>query len=731
MGTRCRLIMRDAHGDGWAGATWKGLGVELTLIDGFYDERHFIVSAAWPPPPPTAPRPPWSHYSDYYYSYTYDAPPAIPPPSPRPPRPPLLPPSPVAPPRGAAPACTAGLCLRERHACRFHGSGWHAVTRVSRDGRALVAGYAEWLQWRSHTSLHGAWHAAVNASVSWLRLYALDATTGYYPTLTHEARGVHTDAILTIDIDASSTFVVSGGRDGTLALHRWPSRTHPYLKPVELIHLPGHDGYPARVRHARFAPPPPSHEQPRRPPTRLLLEAYVWGGANRLELRELPSLALIASTAYANPNAYRPAMPEWSADGALIAGTTQRKLRLWDARDLRVVAQSGERPVCGGGMEAPIVATAFVPAQSETAGRDLSDASGASKFGRYLSAAGNTLHNSTHSGTHNSSTVLVATLEACVELAAADKVGDRLHRLSLWRYSPTDAATLRDQEGGTEGAGGPATLELVQTADLADDRTPNPYGTQPMYRFAEGCGGARSNVGTQLYSLASSADGTTLAVASRSCRLFLFRASDLTQLAYHPSRAGRYSPWDTLGAGANTDLPGNGFLSSVAFVGADATTVMSASEGGFKLWDVWAPHPPSRPPTPRLPPAPPPSSPPSPPPSPLPPLPSPPPPQSPPPRAPHETRQPLGRSVTSETIALSTAGGVVCVQLVAALLVCMARVARRERARQSLDSRGGLSTAAPTAKHEDVTFEVHSVSSACSFAAEREAVPASGAVNVA
>ena len=97
-----------------------------------------------------------------------------------------------------------------------------------------------------------------------------------------------------------------------------------------------------------------------------------------------------------------------------------------------------------------------------------------------------------------------------------------------------------------------------------------------------GCTGSQSIGEQRFYALDTSFDGSLVAVAAFSCRFSIFRTADLTELLNVGTPSSQYRPE----VGANTDLPGNSYLSGVAFVG---DRLMSVTEGGFKLWELWGP----------------------------------------------------------------------------------------------------------------------------------------------
>lgn len=250
-------------------------------------------------------------------------------------------------------------------------------------------------------------------------------------------------------------------------------------------------------------------------------------------------------------------------------------------------------------------------------------------------------------------------------------------------------------------------LRLLHTAELRDDITDAGSSAQ---QFAAGCGGARGRGSRPFHSLEASADGRLLTVASFSCRFFVFRARDLTQLVYHPSSYAQ-RPLYTAGAGAHSDLPGQSYLNGLAFLGPGASRLMSVTDGGFKIWEMWAPQPPSlppaRPPTPppKLPPAPPlvpPVPPTTPPPSP--PQPAPPPcPTLPAPRAPSAAERIKQSQAGIDSATRSVLIAVAALCAIAALTVVVVLYLRHwRRGIQGADGHGGVAVA-------KVVMEQHSV----------------------
>lgn len=161
--------------------------------------------------------------------------------------------------------------------------------------------------------------------------------------------------------------------------------------------------------------------------------------------------------------------------------------------------------------------------------------------------------------------------EAPIVAVGADTLGNRIVSLESCKeliapgagpgYIP-DRLRLWEQDGET--------LRVVATTDIS--------------RSSPNCPGGHTGVGVQnFYSIAISPDGNFAAVVDFSCdfRLFSFDTA-LRELAYiKPDTYPLHEP----GLGANTDLPGNTYLSDIFFVG---NRVMSVSSGGFKLWEVTA-----------------------------------------------------------------------------------------------------------------------------------------------
>ena len=392
VGASCKLSMVDAHGDGWGGAVWTGLGHASTLSSGSQESVWFTASVATTSPPPSPP--------EWHATYSYDPDHGLPeepePPPPRPPAPPRQPPQPTSPPLEKAPRCqVTGLCIRQMqsqplgaHSTRSTPS----IARPSRDGGLIIAAHGEW-----HAEARP---AQVDASSSpplhsWLRLYAVDGGSGYATLMRQSQVAAHSDVVLGVDIDTMGAYVASGGSDGRLIL--WSTAD---LVPRASVNLSR--AYPY-VRAARFDDRG----------ARLLC---VSGGElasdghthlGRLEIRSVPSLALLAAAPYHEPASKDPARPIWSADGQLIAGAAGLQARIWDGASLRVVAFSPPRPTCGGGLEAPIVALAFVPSPADSAAQDSMDGLDFEGGG----AAGVASDGATTRGER-----LIATLESCSEV---------------------------------------------------------------------------------------------------------------------------------------------------------------------------------------------------------------------------------------------------------------------------------------------------------------------------